>query len=555
MNGLNKEKKIRKRLIRLLLLTVLPVCFCGCQPDPPTEPSEPTPCAVVDGVKKSFSVAPVMQNGKMLVSVSDISAFLGIEFKYDEMSRTVTAATEDYSVELKVDSDQAVGSRRTYTIDTCPAIMEDNVMLPIDFVAEQMGYEISHNSETKTVTIDKLVLIADEPQTDYHKWAIQRARELTEFTFTPLRDIPTMLSATQRGVFKAGNTYKGMPYSSTEQNDKFICENVSYETLLSALSNPDSVLYTKNMYHSNNASTYYGIVCNGFVRYCLGIKYRCNTQNWFKIPGMTVVAEKNEYTVDDLELCDVLHAHGDGINHVAIITGIFRDENGKIVKVEVSDAIRPTCRRRLNSVEDFDAWRAKYTLCRYTDFESVPSFDEENSKILFESGIDKETPMISVDYGNKSNYLYGNQTVVSSFAEGENTVQVFCDGVLIEEVDVVGHQKFSRKFDAGYYVVKLAGTEYCAEFCVCKPEITHTVENGYITITASSSDPESEVIHMEFRRSGTLTASLDKMIALTEEEKATGVITRQLPSTSKTYKISFENEYGIWTHTIIQIFG
>ena len=71
--------------------------------------------------------------------------------------------------------------------------------------------------------------------------------------------------------------------------------------------------------------------------------------------------------------------------------------------------------------------------------EKSPVFTEsvtqqENSKILFESGIDKETPMISVDYGNKSNYMYGDTTVISSFAEGKNTVEIYRDDVLIETI-------------------------------------------------------------------------------------------------------------------------
>jgi Mg2+/Co2+ transporter CorC len=68
---------------------------------------------------------------------------------------------------------------------------------------------------------------------------------------------------------------------------------------------------------------------------------------------MNQVAPKKEFTVNDLELCDVLHAYGEGSNHVAMITGILRDETGEIVKIEVSEAVRTNCRRRLFSIEDF----------------------------------------------------------------------------------------------------------------------------------------------------------------------------------------------------------
>lgn len=58
---------------------------------------------------------------------------------------------------------------------------------------------------------------------------------------------------------------------------------------------------------------------------------------------------------------------------------------------------------------------------------------------------------------------------------------------------------------------------------------------------------------MEFRQAGTKTATLNKTIELTAEERALGVFSRTIPSVAYTYKVSFENEYGIWTNKIIQI--
>lgn len=507
----------------------------------------------VEGETKNYIIEPYVNKERTFVSLKDISSLLNIEFQYDAETKHITANTEDYSVELIVDSEKAQGTRLSYTLDVTPQIAKDNIMVPIRFISEQLGYKVDWEQDTHTVTLKKLNLTRDEPDTEAKKWALARARQLTDFKFTPLKDIPTALSKTERGVFEAGKEYKGFPYSSTEENDKFVCENVSFETYLSALSNPDSVLYTKDMYHSSNASTYYGMVCNGFVRYCFGIKNRCNTQNWLDIPGMNQVVPKKEFTVNDLELCDVLHAYGEGSNHVALITGILRDETGEIVKVEVSEAVRTTCRRRLFTVEDFyGRFGERYKLCRYEYLDSIPTFNEEENKI-FESGIDKITPMIAVDYGDKSNYFEGDTTVISVFAEGENTVEIIRDGTLIEEIKVNGYEKFERNLEKGYYIIKLADTEHYTEFCVCNPEISHTVKDGFITINASSGDPESKIIHMEFRYPGKTLAGLVSMVELTEEEKARGVIVREIPEQAGTYKISFENKYGIWTHTIIQI--
>ena len=164
-----------------------------------------------------------------------------------------------------------------------------------------------------------------------------------------------------------------------------------------------------------------------------------------------------------------------------------------------------------------------------------------------------ETPQIAVDYGDKSNYFEGDETVISVFSEGENTVQIIRDNQIIEEISTNGYTKIVRKLEKGYYIVKLANTEHFTAFCVCKPEITHIVNNGMITIKASSQDPQSKIIHMEFRSSGVGVAQLHTMIELAEAEKESGVITRKIPEGAANYKISFKNKYGIWTHTMINV--
>ena len=545
-------KKTMKKTLNLLLLFLFVLSLCQ-----PIVFAQNSVNIRVDGETRSCAVEPFIQNGRTLVSLKDISALLDIEFQHDAETNLITAATEDYSVELTVGAEKAKGTRVSYTLDVPAQSIDDKIVVPIRFIAEQLGYKVAWEQDTGTVVLEELKLIRDEP-TEAQKWAIARARQLTEFKFTPIKDIPINLSSSTWGFFEAGKEYKGFPYGGgLEANDKFVGENVSFETFLSALANPDSVLYTRDLY-KELGSVFYGIVCNGLVRYSLGIDQRYSTEKFLDIPGMNQVCTEGQYTVNDLELADVLHAHGNGTNHVILVTGILRDETGEIVKVELSEAVRTTCRRRLFSVEDFhNKYMTKYKVCRYEYLDEIPPFDEEQDKILFESGIDKKAPMIAVDYGDKSNYApslhEGDKTIISVFAEGENTVQILRDGALVEEIKVNGYQKIERKFEPGYYVAKLANTEHSTEFCVCKPEITHTVKDGVITINVSSGDPESEISHMDFRVPGERYRPLHSIVELTEEEKKTGVIVREIPEGAGNYKISFKNKYGIWTVTMITI--
>ena len=403
--------------------------------------------------------------------------------------------------------------------------------------------------------------------------AVKRADQLSNFEFTPVADgMATDYSSSNanKTTYSKGRTYVGLPYSSCEPNDKFICENVSFETFLTAVANPDSVLYTKNIKTtkagtSNNGATYYGIVCNGFVRYCLGIEQRCNTQNWLDIPGMSVVKEIGKFTANDIQIGDVLHAHGDGENHVAMITDILKDDSGNVVAIEVSESGRLTVKRRIfataesNSVnKNLFTTFTKYRLCRYDYLKSIPAFDEAQDAIA-KSGLDKVAPVIAVNYGNKSNYLEGETVGISYFGEDAGTIVIEKDGVVIEEISVDGPKNGKNKIEKanlapGFYKVKVAGTDYMTEFCVCSYKLSSDLSGTTLTVTVDMDELKksgSEIAHMDFRMSssaGFAGLATKGMLSLTEDEKETGVIVKTCTSNASNYKVYFKNKYGIWTH-------
>lgn len=541
-----------KKFLILVTLIVSAFTFFSCNKDGEEDNSEiqgeeadSSISFAFEGEKIAVTSTPIIQGDEILVSIADASNILGIELAYAGDTGLIKAKNDHHSIEMIVGWDGAIiDGGGCETLEVYPIVVDDTVFVPLIFCVENLGLKISVSENT--VAIRNKIIAYDVPSCEQHEWVIKRAHQLSGFKFTPLKDIPSHNSSGHT-VLKEGKEYEGILYSSTESNNKFITENVSFETFLSALANPDSVLYTKDLYGSSNASSYYGMVCNTFVRYCLGITPRCNTKSWFAIPGMTAVKSAGEYKIDEIQLCDVLHFYSSG-GHVAIITGILRDEDGKVMRIEVSECVKTNCKSRWFSAGEFEAYRNKYTLCRYENIEDIPPFDEEQNDILYNSGIEKAAPMIAVDYGNKSNYFYGETTVISSFREGENIVEIYLGDELIEEISVSGYTKLERALERGYYTVKLRGTEYYTEFCVVKPEITHTVDEGVITITVDSGDPESEISHMEFRGNMVMAQTL------TDEEKASGVIVREIPAGETYFKVSFRNEYGIWTHKSIKIY-
>lgn len=395
------------------------------------------------------------------------------------------------------------------------------------------------------------MLTSTLPKTPAEAAVLKRAKLLTDIRWTPITDVPAYMKRENlHTVIPAGVETTGLPYSSTEAIDKFVPENVSLESFLSALSNPHSKIYQPG--HGRFGRANYGIVCNSFVRYTLGIPYRVPTALWLTLPGMRKVADAETYSAEDICLCDVLYAFGNGRHHVAMITDILRDETGAIAEIEVSEAVSPRCKRVRYPVEQYFELYRLFSLCRYDFLDEVPPFDEEEERIC-KSGIDKVLPKITVDNGNHSNYLVGQEVVLSVFSEEDDTVELLKDGTLCREILTKGRAFMPLNLERGYYVARLKNEGSSVEFAMLAANISHKVEGDEITITADPCDAQSTIVYADFRKAGQAGAPMAKFEILTEDEVKTGVITRKIPSEAANYKVYFKNPYGVWTHPLTKI--
>ena len=381
--------------------------------------------------------------------------------------------------------------------------------------------------------------------------ALARVRLATDYKWTPVRDVPNYSRNVGNVVMPAGVEVTGFPYSGVEPNDKFLMENVSLETFLSVIPNPDSVLYQTGKGKFGTAN--YGIVCNGLVRYAFGIPERVSTRIWNNIPGIRTVAPKEAYSVDDMALCDVLHATNDGRNHVAIITDLVYDENGRVCEVEVSEAVRPCCTRRRFTPEEYYEKYKPFALQRYEYLDSVPPFDKGETDALMASGIDKRLPKITVDNGNKSNYLLGEPITVSVFADAPDEVVLVSNGEIVASYPVGGRAFFPLTLPRGYYTARLKNAGDEVHFAVMGAKLSHTVKGDEITVYFDACDEKSIPTHLDFRMKGEGWSSLAEWVRFTEEDKKAGCITRKIPKDGENYKVSFRNAYGIWVHPMIPI--
>lgn len=272
----------------------------------------------------------------------------------------------------------------------------------------------------------------DQPKSQGAANVLKRARQFTELRWTPVEKMPRTAQVELKenaqepvAYYPAWRPQYALPYSSARIEEKFIGYNVSLETFYTALANPKSVLYTRTLLgRGQRMSSWYGMVCSVFGSWCLALPSRRVAKLWGNYPDME---EIDVQSLRDIQLCDIL----DNVHHVALITGIKRDETGNVVAVTVTESTRPFGICTEYTTEEFrHYWLDKYSVFRYRNLDQVPY--EPSPYIHLEGDPDLPVPVpnktLLPDYGNRANYRLGETVELNVMEEDWEAVLMECDG-------------------------------------------------------------------------------------------------------------------------------
>ena len=154
---------------------------------------------------------------------------------------------------------------------------------------------------------------------------VRRAYQMTEIEWTPVADVTGWKD---KFTFKAGTTYKGLPYSQPLKG-KYVPYKASLEDFLEAVEDPGSQLYQvyRDSQNGNIIMPYFGADCSSFVGWAWNVP-RGNTRS---LPDHST--KVSNYA--DMQIGDGLIRVG---KHATLITDITYDGSGNITKIEVCDA-------------------------------------------------------------------------------------------------------------------------------------------------------------------------------------------------------------------------
>lgn len=418
------------------------------------------------------------------------------------------------------------------------------------------------SNESCSVFTDDFTVDPNDTTSDFLDWnhpALEQLRRRAEIIgnikWTPQGDVPK-----RNGVFPQGVEVTGMLYSSVKELDKFVGQEVSFYTFLSAVNNPRSVLYTENVgqppYHGKNCAAYYGSVCSMTVNYALGFDRPYTTFMYGTLPFVKRVANQD---LDHVAPGDIVQVNS---GHVFLITNIIKNNDGGVQYVDILEcAGNGTFNKRYTKTkfqERLD--NCVYVFYRYMNLEKLATESSPFQAIEADMNSSMTNNALSLNRGDKVTYSQEESAVVVNVLEGGyNKLEVY--NIVNEGENKVDEQTYYDTPDivlttlgAGKYkalLSKESGTKSNAVyFEILQTNVSFSMRGNYIDIRFSSENAIPEYI-VFCERNGSRHFIAD----ITEEEKQAGhkLVKCEASLDSLYLKVFFKGEYGRVSNSMLPL--
>lgn len=254
------------------------------------------------------------------------------------------------------------------------------------------------------------------------RFRVARLRELSEVEVMPTASYPLM----NGDVPIPSTPFIGIPYSAATRTEGYVGTDVSLYTYLSAVSNPNSVIYTEK-FGDAYAHCYYGLDCAGLFWAGMHVHDTLTTL------VMQTTDELEE--INDLAMLDV----GDALlktGHCETVCYVEKDKYGRIVFIGVNDAWTPYMRRTWYWWDELvsHVQSGNHRLLRYKKLHDstgspfdYPFPDDPDVNFTF--------PKLMPKLGDKVSVLAGKTVTINVLdSTGFSAIEVYKDGSQISSM-------------------------------------------------------------------------------------------------------------------------
>lgn len=107
----------------------------------------------LNGTPLAFETAPVIENGRVMAPMRGILQPLGYAVQWQENAQTVLAEKDGVSIALPLGENTAVVNGEAVSLDAPAHLLNGRTFVPLRFLAEYSGADVSWDSQTETVSI------------------------------------------------------------------------------------------------------------------------------------------------------------------------------------------------------------------------------------------------------------------------------------------------------------------------------------------------------------------------------------------------------------------
>lgn len=108
---------------------------------------------VINNKQVAADVMPIIQNDRTLVPARAVFETLGGKVEWDQSNYMVTVKCDNDVIILKINNKVATVNGIDKTLDVPATIVQGRTMIPVRFVAEELGFVVGWIDSTRTVTI------------------------------------------------------------------------------------------------------------------------------------------------------------------------------------------------------------------------------------------------------------------------------------------------------------------------------------------------------------------------------------------------------------------
>lgn len=108
----------------------------------------------VENRKIEMAVSPVAENGRTLIPARAIFESMGMAVSWEEKSKTVIGTSQDKTIKLIIDKQEAFIDETKVKLDIPAKIINGSTMVPVRFIAESLGANVDWDDNTKSVLIN-----------------------------------------------------------------------------------------------------------------------------------------------------------------------------------------------------------------------------------------------------------------------------------------------------------------------------------------------------------------------------------------------------------------